>query len=58
MPNDPSRSFMDPACKDRLLGVLQREVDAVFDLTSDPDRWEAPTACERATASWPAASDP
>jgi uncharacterized protein (TIGR03083 family) len=25
--------------------VLQREVDAFFDLVADPDRWEAPTAC-------------
>jgi uncharacterized protein (TIGR03083 family) len=46
MPNDPSWNFMDPASKPRLLGVLQREIDSMFDLTSDPARWEAPTACE------------
>ena len=40
-----SWNFMDPASKDTVLGVLQHEVDATFDLVADPARWEAPTAC-------------
>jgi len=40
-----SWNFMDPGSKDTVLGVLQREVDATFDLVADPARWEAPTAC-------------
>ena len=43
---DPSWNFMDAASKDRLLGVVQREMSDTFDLVSDPDRWTAPTACE------------
>jgi uncharacterized protein (TIGR03083 family) len=44
--SDPSWNFMDVASKDRLLGVVQREMDDTFDLVSDPQRWTAPTACE------------
>jgi uncharacterized protein (TIGR03083 family) len=44
---DPSWNFMDPAAKERLLGVLQQEMDDIFALTADPERWQAPTACER-----------
>ena len=44
---DPSWNFMDPAAKDNLLGVLQREMDDTFALVADPERWQAPTACER-----------
>lgn len=47
MSTDPSWNFMDPAAKDRLLGVLQGEIDETFALVADPDRWEVPTACER-----------
>ena len=43
---DPSWNFMDVAAKDRLLGVLQREIDDTFALVADPERWQAPTACE------------
>ena len=44
--NDPTWNFQDPASKERVLTVLQREMDAMFDLVADPARWEAPTACE------------
>jgi uncharacterized protein (TIGR03083 family) len=37
---------MDAASKDRLLGVVQREMDHTFELVADPERWTAPTACE------------
>ena len=33
-----SWNFMDPGSKDTVLGVLQREVDATFDLVADPAR--------------------
>lgn len=42
---DASWNFMDPASKGRLLDVLQSEIDGLFSLVADPDRWEAPTAC-------------
>ena len=45
-PSDPSWSFQDPASKQRVLDVLQAEMDLMFDLVADPARWEAPTACE------------
>ena len=45
-PNDPSWNFQDPASKERVLSVLQGEMDAMFELIADPARWEAPTACE------------
>src|SRR5262249_9255919 len=44
--NDPTWDFQDPASKERVLTVLQSEMDAMFDLVADPSRWEAPTACE------------
>jgi uncharacterized protein (TIGR03083 family) len=43
--SDPTWNFMDVASKDRLLGVLQHEIDHTFDLVADPDRCTAPTAC-------------
>jgi uncharacterized protein (TIGR03083 family) len=46
MTNDPTWNFMDPASRPRLMGVLQDQIEATFDLVADPDRWEAPTACE------------
>jgi uncharacterized protein (TIGR03083 family) len=39
-------NFFDPASKDTLLGVLDREIDETLALSEDPARWEAPTACE------------
>ena len=45
-PSDPSWNFQDPASKERVLSVLQGEMDAMFELIADPARWEAPTACE------------
>lgn len=44
---DPSWNFMDPAAKGRVLGVVQQQMDQMFDLVADPERWQAPTACER-----------
>jgi uncharacterized protein (TIGR03083 family) len=46
MANDQSWNFMDFSSKGRLLEVLQREIDDTFDLVADPERWQAPTACE------------
>ena len=46
MLNDPTWNFMDPASRPRLMGVLRDEMDAMFDLVSDPSRWEGETACE------------
>ncbi|HEX6567541.1 MAG TPA: maleylpyruvate isomerase family mycothiol-dependent enzyme [Acidimicrobiales bacterium] len=43
---DQSWNFMSPEAKDRLLGVLQKEMDDTFALVADPERWQAPTACE------------
>jgi uncharacterized protein (TIGR03083 family) len=45
MAGDPTWDFMNPASKERLLGVLEREIDEMFDLAAEPDRWHAPTAC-------------
>jgi uncharacterized protein (TIGR03083 family) len=45
MSSDPTWDFMNPASKGRLLGVLQREIDEMFELTAEPGRWHAPTAC-------------
>ena len=42
---DPTWDFMNPASKRRLLGVLEREIDEMFDLAADPGHWHAPTAC-------------
>jgi uncharacterized protein (TIGR03083 family) len=46
MTNDRTWNFMDPASRDRLMGVLEAEIDDFLALASDPDRWDAPTACE------------
>ena len=46
MAGSPTWNFQDPASKDRLLGVLQAEIDAMFELTADPEHWNAPTACQ------------
>ena len=45
MTGDPTWDFMNPASKKRVLGVLQREIDEMFDLAAELDRWHAPTAC-------------
>jgi Mycothiol maleylpyruvate isomerase N-terminal domain len=46
-PSDPTWNFQDPASKERVLNVLEGEMDAMFQLIDDPARWEAPTACEK-----------
>jgi hypothetical protein len=46
-PSDPTWNFQDPASKERVLNVLEGEMDAMFRLIDDPARWEAPTACEK-----------
>ena len=38
--------FTDPASKEVVLGVLEREMDDTFDLAANASRWGAPTACE------------
>jgi uncharacterized protein (TIGR03083 family) len=45
MAGDPTWDFRDPASKGRLLGVLEREVDEMFELAAAPGRWHTPTAC-------------
>jgi uncharacterized protein (TIGR03083 family) len=42
---DPTWDFWNPASKVRLLGVLRREIDTLFELAAEPARWHAPTAC-------------
>jgi uncharacterized protein (TIGR03083 family) len=42
---DPTWDFWDPASKVRLLGVLRREIDALFEFAAEPARWHTPTAC-------------
>jgi uncharacterized protein (TIGR03083 family) len=44
--SDPTWDFWDPASKVRLLGVLRREIDSLFEFAADPARWDTPTACE------------
>src|SRR5512132_4608994 len=46
MSDDPTWDFLDPASKGRLLGVLQREIEEMFELAAEPTLWGAPTACE------------
>jgi uncharacterized protein (TIGR03083 family) len=46
MSGDPTWDFLDPASKGRLLGVIQREIEEMFELAAEPTRWHAPTACE------------
>jgi uncharacterized protein (TIGR03083 family) len=46
MSDDPTWDFLDPASKGRLLGVLRREIEEMFELAAEPTRWDAPTACE------------
>jgi uncharacterized protein (TIGR03083 family) len=43
---DSSWNFFDPTSRPTLYGVLRREMDAMIAMASDPQRWEAPTACE------------
>jgi uncharacterized protein (TIGR03083 family) len=45
MMGDPTWDFMNPASKGRLLGVLERQIDEMFNLAAEPERWHAPTAC-------------
>jgi uncharacterized protein (TIGR03083 family) len=45
MAGDPTSDFRDPAGKERLLGVLRREVDEMVELAADPAYWHTPTAC-------------
>jgi uncharacterized protein (TIGR03083 family) len=42
---DRTWDFMDPASKGRVLGVLEREIDEMFDLAAEPMHWNVPTAC-------------
>jgi uncharacterized protein (TIGR03083 family) len=46
MSSDPTWDFLNPASKDRVLGVLQREIEEMFELAAEPTHWHAPTACE------------
>jgi uncharacterized protein (TIGR03083 family) len=43
--DDPTWNFQDPASRGRLLRVLRRETDEMFELAAEPTRWRSPTAC-------------
>jgi uncharacterized protein (TIGR03083 family) len=43
---DPTWNFLDPAAKPRLLGEIERELAAMFELAAEPAHWTTPTACE------------
>lgn len=45
MASDPTSDFQNPASKPRLLGVLRRETDEIFELAAEPAHWHTPTAC-------------
>jgi uncharacterized protein (TIGR03083 family) len=45
MINDQSWNLQHPAGKDRLLGMLRREIDDMSDLAAEPARWHMSTAC-------------
>jgi uncharacterized protein (TIGR03083 family) len=45
MASDPTWDFQNPAGKARLLGVLRRETDEMFELVAEPAHWHKPTAC-------------
>jgi uncharacterized protein (TIGR03083 family) len=45
MADDPTWDFRNPAGKGRVTGVLQRELDEIFELAADPAHWHTPTAC-------------
>jgi len=45
MSDDQGWDFRDPAGRDRLLRVLRREIDDMFELAAAPERWNMPTAC-------------
>jgi uncharacterized protein (TIGR03083 family) len=45
MAADPTWDFLNPASKGRILGVLQRQIDEMFELAAEPARWHAPTSC-------------
>ena len=57
-PSDPSWNFQDPASKQRVLDVLQAEMDSMFDLVADPGamggaRPRARTGkCATSSATW------
>ena len=42
---DPSWDFGSYSSKDRMLAVARHEYDELFDLVSEPDAWQRPTAC-------------
>ena len=42
MSGDPTWDFLDPASKGRLLGVLQREIEEMFELADEPTRVGTP----------------
>lgn len=41
-----SWNFLEPASRDNLDAVVTREATALIELSSDPERWHAPTASE------------
>ena len=45
MADDPTWDFQNPASKSRVLGVLRRETDEMFELMADPTTWHTATAC-------------
>jgi uncharacterized protein (TIGR03083 family) len=43
--SDPTWDFRTPAGRGRLVGVIRREIDAMFQLAAEPAHWHTPTAC-------------
>ena len=46
MAGDPTWDFQDPASKNRLLGVLRREIDEMFELAAEPARYRLGIAAQ------------
>ena len=47
MSDDPTWDFLDPASKGRLLGVLRREIEEMFELAAEPTRAGRPDRMRR-----------
>src|SRR4051812_44678842 len=45
MIDDQSWNFQHPSSRARILALIRREADEMFELAGEPDRWHLPTAC-------------
>jgi uncharacterized protein (TIGR03083 family) len=46
MTADPTWNFLEAASKGRIIGTLDRQMSAMFELAEDPAHWQVATACE------------